>query len=178
MTKVNEIWKDIKSYENRYQVSNAGNIRTLERSYIKINGAPGATKGKIKILRTDRRGYVSVALHTGIKTNNQYVHKLVASTFIPNPDNKPCINHIDGDKSNNNISNLEWCTHLENNVHSYNVLGRKIKTGKITTAEKVRGMRKMHYTDRKTIMEVALHVGRPWKDVWEIITGRRFKKVL
>lgn len=80
--------------------------------------------GRIKKLklRHDTNGYVSVTL-SGQRSYR--VHRLVAEAFIPNPENKPEVNHIDGNKQNNNVSNLEWCSHSENNIHAYRVLGKK-----------------------------------------------------
>lgn len=83
--------------------------------------------GKVYKHITDRAGYKRVYLTgTNSKRSNLAVHRLLAMTYIPNPDNKPCVNHIDGDKTNNNLLNLEWCTHKENTHHAINTLGIKI----------------------------------------------------
>lgn len=76
--------------------------------------------------------YVSVQLGHFAKGKKKikYLHRLIASYFIPNPNNKPCVNHKDGDKSNNNVSNLEWVTYSENHEHAYRVLSRKTPSGK------------------------------------------------
>lgn len=66
-----------------------------------------------------RNGYLCVRLKDGDKYKNKYIHRLIAEAYIPNPDDKPCINHINGDKMDNNIENLEWCTKKENNLHAY-----------------------------------------------------------
>jgi hypothetical protein len=105
-----EIWKEVHGYEGIYEVSNIGNIRSLKFNKIK-DIRPG--------LNTS--GYFIVAL---CKNNNQItkkLHRLIAKSFIDNPENKPCINHKDGNKINNNISNLEWCTFSENNQHAYDI---------------------------------------------------------
>ena len=70
-------------------------------------------------------GYCIVRLRKNGDTFALYVHRLVAEAFIPNPENKPCVNHIDGNKHNNCVSNLEWNTYSENNLHAYSVLDRK-----------------------------------------------------
>jgi len=70
------------------------------------------------------KGYKRVTLSIEGKTERYLVHRLIAMTFIPNPLSKPCVNHIDGDKLNNDVSNLEWCTYSENEIHSYDVLGK------------------------------------------------------
>ena len=100
-----EIWKDIKGYEGKYQISNLGNVKNLKTSYI--------LKG------VDTRGYLRVGFTKNKKVKLFRIHRLVAEAFIPNPYNKPEINHIDGNKHNNKITNLEWCTSQENTIHSY-----------------------------------------------------------
>lgn len=109
-----EIWKDIKGYEGKYQVSNLGNVKSLER-FDKYNRY---VKEKILIPRKHTGGYLRV----GLSRKDFYIHRLVAEAFIPNLKNKKYINHIDGDKTNNNINNLEWCTANENMQHAYYIL--------------------------------------------------------
>ena len=102
------IWKPVPDYEDLYEVSNYGDVRSLCGRY-----------GVNKILRqcTGSRGYKLVTLCRKGKQKTVNVHRLVASVFIPNPDNLPCINHKDEDRSNNSVSNLEWCSYYYNNVY-------------------------------------------------------------
>ena len=100
-----EIWKDIRGYEGLYQVSNLGRVRSLDR--IK-RGAH--YKGKILVLSKDKDGYLIVGLHDSKRSNTYRVHRLVAISFIPNPNDLPEVNHIDENKENNNVNNLEWCS--------------------------------------------------------------------
>ena len=93
------IWKDVKGYENLYQVSNDGLVRTSHKGLWEILSA-GRTK----------HGYYNVLLYKDGKRKNKRVHRLVASAFIPNPNNYPYINHKDENPSNNHVDNLEWCT--------------------------------------------------------------------
>ncbi len=82
-----------------------------------------------KVMKTythPKNGYQSIDLRIDKKHKRYLLHRLIAECFIPNPQNKPEVNHMDGDKTNNDISNLEWATHSENGKHSYRVLGRKI----------------------------------------------------
>lgn len=113
-----EIWKDIEDYKGLYQASNLGNVKSLSK--IKNNKLVGKFKTKEKILSAgiDSKGYYSVVLYKNGNKKVCSVHRLVAQTFIPNHENKPCVNHIDGNKLNNNVNNLEWCTYRENNLHA------------------------------------------------------------
>ena len=103
----NEIWKDIVGYEGHYEVSNFGRLRSNKPKFYGIMNPSYTNKGYVRY---------------GLSLNNKQIiftiHRLVAIHFIPNPENKPEVNHIDGDKQNNNVSNLEWCTHQENMGHA------------------------------------------------------------
>lgn len=119
-----EIWKDIKDYEGKYQVSNLGRVRSLDR---KVGNHP--RKGKVLKPCVNRNGYLSVNLYSK-NTNRKVksVHRLVAQSFIPNIEGKLEVNHIDGNKQNNKIDNLEWCTMSENKIHAYKTrLRQKIR---------------------------------------------------
>ena len=114
-----EQWKDIKGYENIYQVSNLGNVRSVDR-YInqknsKCDKYNHIYKGKILKQFINNAGYCQVQLSYKYKSIPKRVHRLVAETFISNPKNYKCVNHIDGNKQNNNVNNLEWCTYSHNN---------------------------------------------------------------
>lgn len=107
------IWRDVEGYEGLYQVSNTGKVRSLNYRGI---------KGKKKILKgsTDKDGYHLIVLSKNNKQKTLKVHRLVAKAFIPNPNDLPCINHIDENKKNNCIWNLEWCTYKYNTKYSGN----------------------------------------------------------
>lgn len=109
-----EIWKDIVGYEGRYQISNMGRIRSVARVVTWKNGSVKTYKSRI--MKTNKRGeYIGVSLYKDYKSKDFMVHRLVAEAFIPNPNNLPFVNHIDEDKLNNVVDNLEWCTRQYNN---------------------------------------------------------------
>ena len=114
----NEIWKDIVGYENIYQVSNLGRVKSFHR-------------GKIKILHLTFKdtGYVHVKLFKNFSRKTIGVHRLVAQAFIPNPNNLPVVNHINNNHSDNRVENLEWTTVSENTKHAYKIGAIKVKKG-------------------------------------------------
>lgn len=99
-----EIWKDIEGFEGLYEVSSWGRVKNSRRgNFLKISNT--------------NNGYLQVGLFKNGKRTKHRVHRLVAQAFIPNPQNKPQVNHIDEDKENNRVENLEWCTAKENSNH-------------------------------------------------------------
>lgn len=105
----NEEWKSINDYEGLYEINSAGTVRSLyKRNY-----------HKVILPRTDRAGYVTLRLSRNISTSTKYLHRLIAMIFIPNPENRPEVNHINGIKTDNSIENLEWVTHSENMNHAF-----------------------------------------------------------
>jgi hypothetical protein len=107
-----EEWREIKDFEGIYEVSNFGNVRSL------MSKKDGFRNLKLSANNT---GYFMVRPHKGGLGKTCKVHRLVAETFIPNPYNKRTVNHIDGNKTNNHVSNLEWSTHSENTQHAYDI---------------------------------------------------------
>ena len=114
-----EIWRDIDGYEGMYQVSNLGNVKSKERRV--VNHKSGATRIIYEMVMTpwdNGNGYLVVTLSDKHKRKNHYVHRLVAEAFLDREENKRYINHLDYNKYNNNVANLEWCTQLENVLYS------------------------------------------------------------
>lgn len=112
-----EIWKDIPGYEGFYQVSNMGNIKSLDRYIKHQKGGNRLIRGRFMKQQAQKNGYLSVMLQRDSKEKRISVHRLVALAFIKNQSGKPEVNHIDGNKLNNFANNLEWCTRVENYKH-------------------------------------------------------------
>lgn len=110
-----EIWKNInlKGYEDFYQVSNLGRVRSVD----KVDSLGRLIRGKIKSNANNGNGYLVVNLKNNGKQKMVTVHRLVAEAFIENPKNLPCVNHKDENKTNNKVNNLEWCDHKYNNSY-------------------------------------------------------------
>lgn len=133
-----EIWKDVKGLEGYYQVSNLGNVRSIDRLIILFNGHFRYRKEQM-ILKRKQARYVYIELWKNDIQKKFRIHWLVAEAFITNSDNKLQVNHINGDKTDNRVENLEWCTASENQKHSYNNIPRKRAKawkGKVTPSSK------------------------------------------
>ena len=105
-----EQWKPIQEFNGEYEVSNLGRVRSMKRYYGMV--------GRIMPQTIQRTGYYAVTFHMNNKAYCRKVHRLVIEAFTQNPDSLPCINHIDGNKLNNHVSNLEWCTYQHNMQHA------------------------------------------------------------
>jgi len=124
-----EIWKDIKGFEEYYQISNFGRVKSLERIVPHSRLGTQPIRERILCQKINSRGYYAVCLSKFDKNYHVQIHQAKAVAFIPNLENKKCINHKDGNRLNNDLPNLEWCTILENNRHSWDVLKRKGLSG-------------------------------------------------
>ena len=100
------MWKSITDFEELYEINDIGAVRNKTNMSLLSSAVCNS-------------GYLKVHLYKNNKCFNKYVHRLVAETFIPNLNNYPCVNHKDGNKLNNNVNNLEWCSYSKNNYHAY-----------------------------------------------------------
>lgn len=140
----NEVWRNIPGFNDYYSISNFGRVRS--------NGK--ILKGKIypRLIRSlgiTHHGYLSVGLNMNSKSKGLLVHRLVAISFVRNPDNKPFINHIDGDKKNNHYSNLEWCTQSENVIHA-------LKAGLWTPSHALKGRFRGNANRKRRVAKISL----------------------
>ena len=161
-----EIWKPIKGYEN-YLISNLGRVKTKQGRYKKINYG------------TCKYGYLD--LWKDNKPKKCRVHRLVAEAFIQNPDNKEQVNHIDGNKSNNRVDNLEWVTPKENIKHAIDndlssiKFGSKNLSAKLTEDD-VRYIRTVA-KKTKTVKELAEQFNVSTTNIYNIINNKKWLKM-
>ena len=163
------MWQKIKRYPN---------YRVLPNSRI-----CSIATNTIKTTRKNNRGYHIVDLYHNGEHRTYLVHRLVAETFVPNPDNKPCVNHIDGDKDNNASWNLEWVTHQENSKKAYD--NGQLKTDIINGENHVSAkldiiqvtLIRLLLEDRWTIWETAKHFSVSKTCIWKVKNNLSWKKI-
>ena len=144
-----EVWREIPGYEGYYEASTLGRIRSVSRDAI---GRWGTCQRRPTILSQtpNSNGYMQVRFSIHGQKSKPLAHRLIATTFLPNPDGLPQVNHKDGDKANNCAENLEWCTASDNAKHRVHVLGKQ--TG--------RAKRPVICVDTGTIYESSHHAAR------------------
>ncbi len=154
-------WRQVKGYEGIYEISENGEVKSVSRK-VPNKGTEMTVAEKILKPMVDDWGYKKVTLHKDGKPNQKFVHRLLAEVFVP-PYCGEQVNHIDGDKSNNSISNLEWCTGSENMAHAY-------KCGLHEKAVPVRivelGM------EFPSISETARFINGKVSGIWRCLSGR------
>ena len=151
-----EIFKDIPEYENLYQVSNLGNVKSLKR--------PGA-KEKLLKGEIDQDGYIRITLMKNGKTKKYKAHRLVMMAFNNTNDSSLQVNHIDGNKKNNKLENLEWCTASYNTRHSYINNLNKTKGFKTLIKNKLTGEEKEYRSMRDASMGMGYNKGYLFKKI-------------
>lgn len=118
-TELLEQWADIEGFEGHYQISNIGRVKSLARMRISARGSLAPLRERILAQKVTKQGYHIIGLHNNEVRKFIPVHRLVALHFIENTESKPTVNHIDGNKSNNAVCNLEWNTCQENTTHAF-----------------------------------------------------------
>lgn len=116
---VEEIWKELEEFDGNYLISNLGKLKSKSRT-IKHPKGTCVLKEKLLSQVKNRKGYIEFQITYNSKHYSRKAHRLVANAFIPNPMGLPQVNHINGDKTDNRVENLEWCTNSENQIHAVN----------------------------------------------------------
>ncbi|NJR45964.1 MAG: hypothetical protein HC775_09305 [Hyellaceae cyanobacterium CSU_1_1] len=182
-----EVFVDISNYEGYYQVSNYGNVRSLDRVIKEKTGKTQTLKGRILKPRINPGGYYHVGLGKNGTRATFAIHQLVARAFIPNPNNKKTVNHINGNKLSNSVSNLEWSTYSENLEHAYKTgLRRAVKSNEVVgknykrkvTEQQVREIKLLIAAKSLTLKQIAnqYNVGR--STIGSIKSGRNWSYIL
>lgn len=173
-----EIWKDVKGYEN-YSISSIGNVISKGRKVRYNHSATGKEsfrEKKEKLLKpvtNKQNGYKYINLSNSLNVVSTFsIHRLVAINFVGNINNKPCVNHIDGIKTNNVVSNLEWCTYKENSIHSsennLTPKGEKHYKSVLSNLD-VSDIRK----SKMSVPALARYYGVEYRSMWQIVKGIR-----
>lgn len=174
-----EKWKDIKGFEGFYQISNLGRVKSLR-------GGRGSTNQHEKIRATSltKDGYVKVRLMYQGKDKTMRVHRLVAEAFLPKPELKDTINHIDGNKQNNAVSNLEWADRTEQMEHAYSLGLKTARKGSSNanaklTDDQVREIRRVYVPYSRDFGTVALakKYGVTNRVIGLVVNGKAYKNV-
>lgn len=171
-----EIWKDIQGYEGFYQISNLGRVRSLER----IAPSGKFVKQIIRKQLKDKDGYCIVGLNKNKSQKTHKVHRLVANAFIENTDNLPEVNHKDEDKTNNEVSNLEWCNAKYNLTYGSRngmFIGEKNNNCKLSEkdVEDIRNQYKKRSSEYNSIA-LGKKYGVSHTQIVNIVNGKSWKK--
>ncbi|HSH51306.1 MAG TPA: NUMOD4 domain-containing protein, partial [Bacteroidales bacterium] len=173
-----ELWEMIKNYNNDYAISNYGRIKSWKCKGNKPNKNYLEEEGKILKTAIEGHGYKTIGFFKKGIGKTFKIHRLVGEYFIPNPENKPELNHIDGIKTNNFYLNLEWCTAQENQIHAYKTglqhLGEKHGRAKIKASD-VKLIRKLYSTGDFYQYELANIFGLGQTQSGRIVRGETWK---
>ncbi len=172
-----EIWKDVVGYEGFYKVSHWGRVRSLDREVAYWRGGTMIRRGIL--LKQSGRKYMMVLLSKYGKVEYMLVHRIVAAAFIPNPENKPEVNHKDGDKKFNHYKNLEWVTRQENQQHASNtgllITGSRHKASKLTVSQ-VKEIRRKYIPYVYSLPMLAKEYGISVQSIWAIVNGKVWRR--
>lgn len=179
-----EIWRPLLGYEGLYEISNLGEVKSLPRAVRSVGSAKKEylihRKEKILSKIIDSNGYIQVTLTKNKISKLTLVHRIIALAFIPNPENKRCVNHKNGIKTDNRVENLEWMTHSENSKHSFQIglqcnKGENHPSSKLTTKD-VLLMRKLK-SEGKSSYSLAKMFGITYTTAKEIIKRKTWQHI-
>jgi predicted XRE-type DNA-binding protein len=168
---MDELWKDIPGYEGHYQISNLGRVKSIKFKNHRI------MKTKVDM------GYEQIGLRLPNKIKKFFkIHRLVAKAFISNPNNYPQVNHKDGNKLNNHVENLEWCSSSQNVKHSFDILGKQIPKGENSTSSKLKesdvlAIRQLLKEGNLSQQKIADKYGISQAQVWRIKNKLRWSHI-
>lgn len=167
-----EVWKDIKGYEGLYQVSNMGRVKSLKRKSRNLNNE----EDRILKHAVNKFGYCHFSLSKFNESKTMTMHRVVAKYFIPNPKNKPCVNHINGIKTDNKVENLEWVTYSENMKHAYKKglnkqIGETCNTAKLTEQDVLDIFKLKKFFTNKELCNI---FGVKQVQMWRILNKKRW----
>ena len=178
-----EMWKPVPDWA-AYEVSNLGQVRSVTRDVSNGHGIKYTVPGLMLTPRRNASGYMVVTLRAG-KTvrRTPFVHRLVAAAFIPNPDSKPNINHLDCDPSNNHASNLEWCTQEENLAYMRHMGRQRGPTGQRPPVaqlsdSQVRQIRAEYALGGSSHQSIATKFRVSKRSIGRILAGKAYADVL
>ncbi len=175
-----EVWKDIKNFEELYQVSNLGRVKSCNR-FKNNNGGLVKISEKIMKPHLNTSGYYQAILSKNNKKYMPLLHRLMAEAFLDNPNNYPQINHINGIKTDNRLENLEWCSASENQKHAYKTglsetrFNENARHAKLTNAQ-VLEIRQLK--DRMTLKEIGEKYGVTLHAIHRILANKNWQHLL
>jgi hypothetical protein len=173
-------WVPITNFEKFYEVSDTGKVRSLDRIVCAKGKSEYTMKGRV--LKPSLKDYAWVNLCVKSKNNYCTIHRLVAAAFIPNPENKPCVNHLNGNKHDNRVVNLSWCSHKENTQHAYDTKlitpanGETHYIAKLSNKQVI-AIRKCLAAGKLSITEVAAICGINRSGISGIKSGKTHKRI-
>lgn len=165
----NEIWRDVVGYEGYYRVSNLGRVRGVGRYVSQRQGGTQLRRGKIIHGVINRGGYRHLVLCKDGKQKTLEVQRLVAKAFIENPNNLPCINHKDSNKTNNRPENLEWCTQRENVRHAVKERDRRRIPAEIEAQIRIR------HANGENAASISRNLGISYKTALRLTDGNKWR---
>ena len=168
-----EIWKDVVGYEGFYQVSNLGRVKGCERMIVHFRGGLRKLKEKIRKCSKDTDGYLVLDLYKDGKGKFHKVHRLVAMAFCEMQNGKNEVNHINGNKEDNNLCNLEWCNASENQLHAFRIGLKKPQINNEKAVFMYSKDNKEFIMEFKSIANASKHLNCTTGDIVSVLKGRQ-----